>query len=113
MDNFEATHRVHRDKGAGNGVGKSKEKGKGKGTAKGKIKGKPTRSKSGCLNCRKRKKKCDEVKPICTGCLNRNLICEYRSLTFHPFIENKLDIVTDSNPINNNLPNNIDRKSVV
>lgn len=107
MDNFEATHRVHRDKGAGNGVGKSKEKGKGKGTAKGKIKGKPTRSKSGCLNCRKRKKKCDEVKPICTGCLNRNLICEYRSLAFHPFIENKLDIVTDSNPINNNLPNNI------
>lgn len=107
MDNFEATHRVHRDKGAGNGVGKSKEKGKGNGTAKGKIKGKPTRSKSGCLNCRKRKKKCDEVKPICTGCLNRNLICEYRSLAFHPFIENKLDIVTDSNPINNNLPNNI------
>ena len=107
MDNFEATHRVHRDKGAGNGVGKSKEKGKSNGTAKGKIKGKPTRSKSGCLNCRKRKKKCDEVKPICTGCLNRNLICEYRSLAFHPFIENKLDIVTDSNPINNNLPNNI------
>lgn len=42
---------------------------------------KATRSKSGCLNCRKRKKKCDEIKPICTGCLNRNLVCEYKLIT--------------------------------
>lgn len=46
--------------------------------------GKPStkvkRSKSGCINCRKRKKKCDEIKPICTGCLNRNIICEYRQM---------------------------------
>lgn len=41
-------------------------------------KNKSKRSKSGCLNCKKRKKKCDEIKPICTGCLNRNLVCEYK-----------------------------------
>lgn len=31
------------------------------------------RSKSGCLTCRKRKKKCDEARPRCTGC-KRNLL---------------------------------------
>lgn len=36
------------------------------------------RSRLGCINCRKRKKKCDEIKPICTGCLNRNIVCEYK-----------------------------------
>jgi transcriptional activator protein UGA3 len=38
------------------------------------------RSRSGCISCRKRKKKCDEIKPICTGCLNRNVVCEYRQI---------------------------------
>ncbi|KAG0687263.1 hypothetical protein C6P40_002576 [Pichia californica] len=44
------------------------------------TKEKAKRSKSGCINCRKRKKKCDEIKPICTGCLNRNIVCEYRQI---------------------------------
>lgn len=39
---------------------------------------KTTRSRNGCLNCRKRKKKCDEIKPICTGCLKRHLVCIYK-----------------------------------
>lgn len=39
---------------------------------------KRTRSKMGCVNCKRRKKKCDEIKPICTGCLKRNIICEYK-----------------------------------
>lgn len=38
------------------------------------------RSRSGCISCRKRKKKCDEIKPICTGCLNRNVVCEYKQI---------------------------------
>ncbi|KAJ5279076.1 hypothetical protein N7478_004448 [Penicillium angulare] len=33
------------------------------------------RSRSGCLSCRRRKKKCDEKKPICTACLRNNLGC--------------------------------------
>jgi len=41
------------------------------------LKLKRSRSKFGCFNCKKKKKKCDEIKPICTGCLNKNLICEY------------------------------------
>lgn len=44
------------------------------------TKQKATRSRAGCLNCKKRKKKCDEVKPICTGCFKRNIKCEYKSL---------------------------------
>ena len=38
---------------------------------------KKTRSKTGCRNCRDRKKKCDEVKPECTACQKNNLACEY------------------------------------
>lgn len=33
------------------------------------------RSRLGCTSCRRRKKKCDEVKPICTACLRNNLGC--------------------------------------
>lgn len=39
---------------------------------------KKRRSRYGCLNCKKRRKKCDERKPICTGCLKRHLICVYK-----------------------------------
>ncbi|ODV77177.1 uncharacterized protein CANTADRAFT_27518 [Suhomyces tanzawaensis NRRL Y-17324] len=40
---------------------------------------KPTkrRSKTGCLTCRKRKKKCDETRPVCVFCLKRGLSCEW------------------------------------
>lgn len=33
------------------------------------------RSRSGCLSCRRRKKKCDETKPICAACLRNALSC--------------------------------------
>ncbi|KAJ6102208.1 hypothetical protein N7486_004635 [Penicillium sp. IBT 16267x] len=33
------------------------------------------RSRLGCLSCRRRKKKCDEQKPICTACLRNSLGC--------------------------------------
>ncbi|QLG70401.1 hypothetical protein HG535_0A03400 [Zygotorulaspora mrakii] len=33
------------------------------------------RSRNGCLNCRKRRKKCDEVKPVCTACKRNFLQC--------------------------------------
>ncbi|KAH7178986.1 fungal-specific transcription factor domain-containing protein [Fusarium flagelliforme] len=38
------------------------------------------RSKNGCLTCRSKRKKCDEVRPICTGCTRSNLECTWPTL---------------------------------
>lgn len=35
------------------------------------------RSKTGCLICRRRKKKCDEVHPTCGGCARNHLPCQW------------------------------------
>ena len=35
------------------------------------------RVRSGCLTCRKRRRKCDEGKPTCQNCRTRNLECQY------------------------------------
>ncbi|KAF4986427.1 hypothetical protein FDECE_15960 [Fusarium decemcellulare] len=35
------------------------------------------RVKTGCFTCRGRKKKCDEIKPICTGCKRNKLSCRW------------------------------------
>uniref|UniRef100_A0A0W0F3Y5 Zn(2)-C6 fungal-type domain-containing protein n=1 Tax=Moniliophthora roreri TaxID=221103 RepID=A0A0W0F3Y5_MONRR len=43
-----------------------------------------TKSRTGCLTCRKRKIKCDEAEPICKRCYRRNLVCVQR-----PKIEHK------------------------
>lgn len=46
---------------------------------------KKTRSKTGCLNCRhKRKKKCDEIHPICGSCKARNLECVWGIQEYNP-----------------------------
>lgn len=51
---------------------------------------KKTRSRTGCLNCRhKRKKKCDEVHPICGSCKSRNLECVWAIQEFNPGSINK------------------------
>lgn len=34
------------------------------------------RSKTGCVTCRKRKKKCDEARPDCMNCQKNNVVCE-------------------------------------
>lgn len=36
-----------------------------------------TRVRTGCLTCRRRKKRCDECKPVCTGCMRNKLSCEW------------------------------------
>lgn len=35
------------------------------------------RTKSGCLSCRIRHTKCDELKPICGGCVRNHLLCSW------------------------------------
>ncbi|ENH75278.1 Transcriptional regulatory protein moc3 [Fusarium oxysporum f. sp. cubense race 1] len=37
------------------------------------------RSKSGCVSCRKRRRKCDESKPRCNRCLSANIECSYNT----------------------------------
>lgn len=36
-----------------------------------------TRARTGCLNCRKKHKKCDETKPNCSSCMKRSEVCEW------------------------------------
>ncbi|KAJ4257766.1 hypothetical protein NW757_003392 [Fusarium falciforme] len=38
---------------------------------------KKTRTRSGCLNCRRKKRKCDEGRPACGTCRRRNEHCEW------------------------------------
>ncbi|ESK84141.1 c6 finger domain protein [Moniliophthora roreri MCA 2997] len=42
-----------------------------------------TKSRSGCLTCRKRHIKCDETKPVCRKCYRRNLECVQRPKNEH------------------------------
>ncbi|KAI1957392.1 hypothetical protein LOZ58_005762 [Ophidiomyces ophidiicola] len=42
----------------------------------GQIKATKGRSKTGCVTCRRRKKKCDETKPSCLNCQKNSVVCE-------------------------------------
>lgn len=35
------------------------------------------RSRGGCLSCKKAKKKCDEIKPVCSRCLDHEIVCAW------------------------------------
>lgn len=55
---------------------------------------KRTRSRTGCLTCRRRKKKCDETRPQCSSCSTRGLECEwgmkhYTVSTLKPRVERR------------------------
>ncbi|KAH8658039.1 fungal-specific transcription factor domain-containing protein [Xylariales sp. PMI_506] len=39
------------------------------------------RSRTGCFTCRRRKKKCNEAKPVCRGCERNGLQCSWPDLT--------------------------------
>ncbi|RYP04026.1 hypothetical protein DL764_004720 [Monosporascus ibericus] len=48
------------------------------------------RTKTGCLTCRKRKKKCDETKPECINCVRGGFICQgYPNQRGYQKLENK------------------------
>lgn len=34
------------------------------------------RNRTGCLTCKRRKKKCDEGRPVCNNCLRTSYVCE-------------------------------------
>ncbi|KAL2822088.1 fungal-specific transcription factor domain-containing protein [Aspergillus granulosus] len=38
------------------------------------------RTRTGCVNCSRRRRKCDEIKPTCTGCKCRGENCQWRML---------------------------------
>ena len=38
---------------------------------------KQTRTRTGCLNCRRKKRKCDEGRPVCGTCRRRSEQCEW------------------------------------
>lgn len=61
-------------------------------------------SKSGCLNCKQRKIKCDENLPICQYCFKRDINCSY--LTMTPFQINHLLLQKKINSSNSNMSNN-------
>ncbi|GLA30966.1 hypothetical protein AnigIFM63326_009401 [Aspergillus niger] len=42
-----------------------------------KSRGRGLRTKNGCITCRKRHLKCDEIKPICGPCVKKDKTCEY------------------------------------
>ncbi|TGO70231.1 hypothetical protein BOTNAR_0002g00150 [Botryotinia narcissicola] len=69
----------------------------------------PRTSEQVCISCRMRKKKCDRLLPQCSGCLMRDLICEYSTP------EQTCDYVhtstlTSTQPWNNiQIPMNYDR----
>lgn len=47
------------------------------------------RSKTGCLTCRKRKRKCDETHPFCNYCKTRGLECNYSQESLAYNVPNK------------------------
>ncbi|KAJ9091677.1 hypothetical protein QFC20_007571 [Naganishia adeliensis] len=48
--------------------------------ASGPIREKKTRSRSGCYTCRRRKKACDHVHPVCGNCLRLEIPCIYQKV---------------------------------
>ena len=57
------------------------------------------RSRTGCMNCRRKKKKCDEGKPTCFNCVKTSEKCKWgRPLSFLP--QNAFTINEDSAPTN-------------
>ena len=53
---------------------------------------KATRARTGCLTCRRRRKKCDERKPRCAGCLRNHLSCEWPAALLLPGRQERIPI---------------------
>lgn len=68
--------------------------------------GEHARSKAGCLNCRRRRKKCDEQQPTCSDCQRLGLDCVSRTAGKLVHTQPVLDHVAHSTaPDDANVPN--------
>ena len=74
------------------------------------LKPRRTRVKTGCLPCRLRRKKCDEGRPICSGCKRNHLICsqapgsQSQDPSSHKELAGRLDAIiplAESFPVSN------------
>jgi hypothetical protein len=78
------------------------------------LKPRRARVKTGCLPCRLRRKKCDEAKPICSGCKRNHLICsqdlDIREGEKSPFQESQLDDPARFEDKTSEEPNHIEPK---
>lgn len=54
------------------------------------------RTRTGCLNCSRRRRKCDEVKPNCTGCKRRGEKCQWRTLG--SFRDSNITVLASDHP---------------
>ncbi|SMN20894.1 similar to Saccharomyces cerevisiae YDR213W UPC2 Sterol regulatory element binding protein, induces transcription of sterol biosynthetic genes and of DAN/TIR gene products [Maudiozyma saulgeensis] len=75
------------------------------------------KSKNGCLNCKRRRVKCDEGKPFCKKCNNMNLDCVYKPLEIDENDPNRISRPGSANSLNetiisNNSNNNSDVNGV-
>ncbi|CEI70510.1 unnamed protein product [Fusarium venenatum] len=56
------------------------------------------RSKNGCLTCRSKRKKCDEIKPRCTSCIKSNQTCVWPSKDEQESQNSSAASTSDSSP---------------
>lgn len=54
------------------------------------------RTRTGCVNCSRRRRKCDESKPICTGCKRRGDKCQWRMLG--AFRDSNIKVLESNHP---------------
>lgn len=47
-----------------------------------KAKPKKTKSRNGCVTCKKRRLKCDETKPLCQNCIKKGIVCGGYAINF-------------------------------
>jgi hypothetical protein len=74
------------------------------------------RTRTGCIQCRKSKKKCDESKPACKRCFSKNIRCEWKQQSRNStvFQENSMIIKNDLEDLTNSprIPFAIDTTSM-
>ncbi|KAF5861060.1 hypothetical protein ETB97_000749 [Aspergillus alliaceus] len=67
------------------------------------------RTRTGCINCSRRRRKCDESKPTCTGCRRRGEKCQWRVLG--SFREANIKVLEPGHPSMNQPVGRINRQS--